>query len=181
MHKGWKRAIATMALITGAPALAANPAPVKAEGPKEDVDQIIELVNRELEGGTKQDIDITMSIYCKSPDVVLFESGPYIVKGYDDLKAAWAAYFKAFKKAEASYTDLHVGASGDLGYAFSLHNWKFTAHDGTVREDQHRVTHVYRRVEGKWCIIHENDSVPVKIVDIDTPEQPQSQPQPHAH
>lgn len=166
MHNGMKFAAPALAfaIMTG------GISPVDAatrSSQKSDEAQIRKLAMRELEGGTKQDIDITMSIYCKGPDIVLFESGPYIVKGYDDLKATWSAYFKAFKKAEATISDLHVGASGDLGYAFSLHNWKFTAHDGTVREDQHRVTHIYKRVQGKWCIIHENDSVPVKIVEID--------------
>lgn len=164
----WTVPALALAMLAGCAKPADDAAPASG---KSDEDQIRELVMRELEGGTKQDIDITMSIYCNSPDVVLFESGPYIVKGYDDLKAAWTAYFKAFKKAEATIDDLHVGASGDLGYAFALHNWKFTTHDGQVREDQHRVTHVYKRVEGKWCIIHENDSVPVKIVDIDDHEK----------
>lgn len=63
--------------------------------------------------------------------------------------------------------DLNVGTSGNLAYAFSRQQWKFTAPDGSVRQDEHRVTNVYRRVAGKWCMFHENDSVPSKIVEID--------------
>lgn len=166
MFKALKLAASVLALSALAGCEKAPDSSTHASG-KSDEDQIRELVQREIEGGTKQDIDITMSIYCNRPDVVLFESGPYVMKGYDKIKAAWEGYFKAFKQADASISDLQVGASGDLGYAFALHNWKFTTHDGQVREDQHRVTHIYKKVDGQWCIIHENDSVPVKIVALD--------------
>jgi uncharacterized protein (TIGR02246 family) len=128
-----------------------------------DEAQIRELVKTELAAGASHDIDKVMSVYWNSKDFVLFDAGPHVVVGYDALKAAWLAYFKAFPKAESSLDDLHVGFSGDVGYAFSLQTWKFHKPDGTVRTDVHRVTSIYKKVDGRWLCVHENDSIPSNI------------------
>ena len=134
-----------------------------AKDAKQDEDAIRKLVHTELEGGQAHDVDKVMSVYWNSKDFVLFDPGPKIVRGYDALKEAWIAYFKVFSKAEATLDELHVGASGDVGYAMSLQTWTFYKPDGTFRKDEHRVTNIYRKIDGRWVCILESDAVPVDL------------------
>lgn len=156
--------VVALALVSGC-AKPANEAPVASRDA--DVAAIKQLILSEGKGASTQDIDLTMSVYCKSPDFILYEAGPYVVRGYDALRETYLAYFKAFPKAEVKADDIHAEASGDVGYGFSLETWKFTTPDGKVREDLHRVTRGYRKIDGKWCVMHENDSIPANIVKLD--------------
>jgi ketosteroid isomerase-like protein len=164
----------TKALKWAAPALALA-ALSGCDKPKEaapadsaaDVEAIKQLIITEGKGASTQNIDLTMSVYCNSPDFHLFEAGPYVVRGYDKLRETYLAYFKAFPKAEVTPRDIRAAASGDVGYGHSEEVWKFTTPEGKVREDVHRVTRGYRKLGGKWCVMHENDSIPVDIVKLD--------------
>ncbi len=142
-----------------------------AEAPKADnaadVEAIKQLILTEGKGASTQDIDLTMSVYCNSPELHLFEAGPYVIRGYDDLKKTYLTYFKAFPKAEVTSKDIHAAASGDVGYGHSEETWKFTTPDGKTREDLHRVTRGYRKIDGKWCTMHENDSLPADLIALD--------------
>lgn len=168
--KALKWAVPAMALLALAgcqkPA-AEGDAAAKPADSAADVEAIKQLIADEGKGASTQDIDLTMSVYCNSPDFVLYEAGPYVVRGYDALKETYLAYFKAFPKAEVKAEDVQAYASGDTGFGFSLETWTFTTPDGKKREDLHRVTRGYRKIDGKWCVMHENDSIPADIVKLD--------------
>lgn len=166
MRKTLKFAVPALALavLSGCGKPAAEDA--KADNAA-DVEAIKQLIITEGKGASTQNIDLTMSVYCNSPDFHLFEAGPYVVRGYDALRETYLAYFKAFPKAEVTPRDIRAAASGDVGYGHSEEVWKFTTPDGKIREDVHRVTRGYRKIDGKWCTMHENDSIPVDIVKLD--------------
>lgn len=159
----WALPALALAMLAGCDKPATDAKPDNAA----DVEAIKQLILTEGQGASSQDIELTMSVYCNSPDFHLFEAGPYVVRGYDALRETYLAYFKAFPKAEVTSRDIHAAASGDVGYGHSEEVWKFTTPDGKTREDVHRVTRGYRKIDGKWCTMHENDSIPVDIVKLD--------------
>jgi ketosteroid isomerase-like protein len=83
--------------------------------------------------------------------------------GWDELDAAFKAVASWFSdSAEYDVEIVAAGASGDLAYTvgFEHNNVKV---DGQQRTYTLRVTHVYRREDGRWKIVHRHaDSPPAK-------------------
>jgi ketosteroid isomerase-like protein len=83
--------------------------------------------------------------------------------GWSELNAAFNAVASWFSdSAEYDFEVVAAGASGDLAYTvgFEHNNVKV---DGQQRTYTLRVTHVYRREDGQWKIVHRHaDHPPAK-------------------
>jgi len=53
-----------------------------------------------------------------------------------------------------------AGASGDLAYTLGYECFSFSMDGGPVEPITLRVTHVYRREDGEWKIVHRHADVP---------------------
>ena len=53
-----------------------------------------------------------------------------------------------------------AGASGDLAYTVGYEHTAFSMDGGPVAPTTLRVTHVYRREDGEWKIVHRHADVP---------------------
>jgi ketosteroid isomerase-like protein len=53
-----------------------------------------------------------------------------------------------------------AGASGDLAYTVGYEHTAFSLDGGPVQPHTLRVTHVYRREDGEWKIVHRHADVP---------------------
>jgi ketosteroid isomerase-like protein len=53
-----------------------------------------------------------------------------------------------------------AGASGDLAYTLGYEHITFSMDGGPVAPITLRVTHVYRREDGEWKIVHRHADVP---------------------
>ena len=63
-----------------------------------------------------------------------------------------------------------AGASGDLAYTLGYEHITFSMDGGPVEPMTLRVTHVYRREDGEWKIVHRHaDRVPI---DLSQPAEP---------
>ena len=148
--------LASALLFAAPPAFADKP---------EDLAAIKKLVETEMEGALKHDIDRVMSVYWHSKEFVLYDAVPGKFVGWDALKADYEDYFKTFPgQWSASHDELHVGASGDTGYAFSIQTWKFMKADGQVVTAVQRVTNIYRKIDGRWQCVHEHASLPADLL-----------------
>ena len=59
------------------------------------------------------------------------------------------------------YELLAAGASGDLAYTVGYENYEASRDGGPVTPNRLRVTHVYRRENGEWRIVHRHgDGLP---------------------
>ena len=55
-----------------------------------------------------------------------------------------------------------AGASGDLAYTLGYEHFSFSMDGGPVQPVTLRVTHVYRREDGEWKVVHRHaDSPPI--------------------
>ena len=97
------------------------------------------------------------------PEVVQFSLAPPLVERTDSsdpgpLKA-WLATFEAPPKREV--TQLEIAADGDVAYSTSIESMTATPKGGDEEFTLwYRVTVGLRRVEGRWLIAHEHESVP---------------------
>lgn len=117
-----------------------------------------------------------------APDVLFYDvKPPHAVSGVGALRANWQACLPHFPaRFRTEHRDWTIAVEGDLAFAYGLHR--------VVPEDEPdhpagatwiRVTVCYRRVEGRWRVVHEHASVPFDpltrqvafIADLDPQEQ----------
>jgi ketosteroid isomerase-like protein len=53
-----------------------------------------------------------------------------------------------------------AGVSGDLAYTVGFEHSEYSADGGEVKAQTLRVTHIYRREDGEWRIVHRHGDVP---------------------
>ena len=84
--------------------------------------------------------------------------------GWDAYKKDWEDFFAHFDgPITVELTDLHVTVVGPLGYGHSIQRVTGRMRDGNTLDLTVRVTDVYRKINGKWLIVHEHVSVPVDV------------------
>jgi uncharacterized protein (TIGR02246 family) len=137
-----------------------NAAPGNTDGTQE----IRAWLDRWTKAFTKQDIDNIMALY--TDDVVAYDIVPplqYIGKAA--YRADYQQFFSQYEgDLHVEIRDLHVGATGDLGYAAGLE-----LISGTLRRGQKktaiwlRFTSLLRKSDGHWLDFHDHVSVPADI------------------
>jgi ketosteroid isomerase-like protein len=75
----------------------------------------------------------------------------------------WNCTFPGPTKNTISDQTIHV--AGTLAYGHNIQTGEFTGKDGSKVKIVVRTTDIYRKVNGKWLIVEEHNSVPV---DLDT-------------
>ena len=129
-----------------------------------DIADLTAKTKFKLKAAAEQNIDNIMSCYLKSPETLLYDPCPGQYVGWDTIKTIFLDYHKKWPAMQGEMQHLHVGASGDLGHTFSIQVWKFKKPDGVVEEIVHRVTEIWRRVDGDWKCIHEHASTPMDLL-----------------
>ncbi|HYX21090.1 MAG TPA: SgcJ/EcaC family oxidoreductase [Thermoanaerobaculia bacterium] len=123
--------------------------------------EIRALIDRVVHAIRARDVDGVMSAF--APDVVSFDIGPPLQHGGGPAFAArWRELFDAYRgPIEYEVHDLDVTADDAVAFSHSLNRIAGTLENGRTSERWLRWTACYRRVEGRWRIVHEQVSVPV--------------------
>ena len=133
--------------------------------PSDDLSQLRMLETTLAAAFNDKDADAAMVVYAPGKSLSVFD-----VVGPPGAYFTWDAYREALKRFFATVrgplrftvSDLHVEASGDVGYGRSLqHVTGVRAKDGKPFEYTVRVSNVYRKLDGKWLIVHEHVSLPL--------------------
>jgi uncharacterized protein (TIGR02246 family) len=119
------------------------------------------------EGFNSKDVDKAMSVYAPGSQLFVFDvMPPREYKGWDAYKKDFEGLFSAFPgpiKNTISEQTIHV--VGSFAYGHNIQTSEFTGKDGTKVKIVARTTDIYRKINGKWLIVEEHNSVPV---DLDT-------------
>lgn len=109
--------------------------------------------------------DKIMSLYVPGQKLVAFDVTPpreYV--GWNTYKKSWQDFFALFNGPPTLQTEeMTIGADGNLGYFYGVERTLGTLTDGSKMDITVRVTRVFRKVGGKWLIVHEHVSVPVDL------------------
>lgn len=96
------------------------------------------------------------------PDTVLYDAiPPYKTVGKAAIREAWAnclPYFPETFKSE--HRDITIHVSGDIALVHGLHHFVPTPADDPSGQTWMRISVCYRRIDGKWKVVHEHISVP---------------------
>jgi ketosteroid isomerase-like protein len=124
-------------------------------------------IKRVLEGGVEavraRDIDGVMSIY--APELVAFDLVPPLrYVGAGAYRKRWEGAFSSFQGPigyEMHVLDITMG--DDVAFVHSLNRLSGTMTTGQKTDLWVRVTACFRKINGKWLIVHTHVSVPVDL------------------
>ena len=125
-----------------------------------DEAEIRELVAAWSQALEERDLDGLTAAY--APDVRLFDiKPPFRTDGVEAVRRLWEAclpYFPA--KFRSEHRSLEVTVNGDVAFAHGLHGIRPIDEAHPAGDTWIRVTICYRRIDGRWRVVHEHVSVP---------------------
>jgi uncharacterized protein (TIGR02246 family) len=148
------------ALVFSAGALAADHAAANAD--KAAIQALEDTYN---EGFIAKDVDKVMSVYVPGKELFVFDVvPPREYRGSDAYRKDFEGLFAAFPgpvKNTISEQTIHV--VGSLAYGHNVQTGEFVGHDGAKVKIVVRTTDIYRKIDGKWLIVEEHNSLPVDL------------------
>jgi uncharacterized protein (TIGR02246 family) len=152
-------ALSVAILVSANAAAADQPA---ADTDKAAIQALEETYN---EGFTSKDVDKLMSVYAPGKQLFVFDVvPPREYKSWEAYKKDFEELFSAFPgpvKNTISEQTVHV--VGSVAYGHNIQTSEFTGKDGTKVKIVDRTTDIYRKMNGKWLIVEEHNSVPVDL------------------
>lgn len=117
---------------------------------------ILSFEQEQVEAFNKGDVDKILSYY--DPDIVGFSSTKHDrFVGLEDLRKTFEYYLQKTSKLEYSISDPSIQVFGEIAI-LSFYWLVVTVYGKTRREVQGRGSHVYRKKNGQWKIVHEHFS-----------------------
>jgi uncharacterized protein (TIGR02246 family) len=138
-----------------------NPAPANADN--NAAKEIRGWLDRWMKAFKEKDADAVMALY--ADDVIAYDVVPPLqYVGKAAYRADYQQFFSQYESdLHVETRDLHVGASGDLGYAAGLELISGTLKNGQKSAVWLRFTSLFRKAEGRWLDFHDHVSVPADI------------------
>src|SRR5688572_27009726 len=102
-----------------------------------------------------------MLMHC-APDIVSFDMLPPLKhEGAQAIRRDWASALAPLEgPVEYEVRDLDIAIGGDVAFAHSLNRFGGTGRDGRRTVSWLRSTLGFRRIDGRWKLVHEHVSVP---------------------
>jgi uncharacterized protein (TIGR02246 family) len=122
--------------------------------------EIRELLDDWVRAARSQDLDAIVSHY--APDIVSFDAIVALqFKGVDAYRKHWEACF-SMCPGEMTFEihGLNIVADRDVAYSHCLCRCGATDESGEEKTSWMRGTTCYRRIDGRWKIVHEHFSAP---------------------
>lgn len=112
-----------------------------------------------------RDVARVMSIYQPDANLIVYDFGPAAEqRGSDELRRDYARFFARFKgPLESDLRNLHVATEPTVAFSYAMQRVRGTSTDGSKVELWVRFTQGYRKVSGRWMVVHEHLSVPVDM------------------
>lgn len=133
-----------------------------AAGTAEEIKAIQQSIAHDAE---QRDLDGIMSHYVQGDKLFVFDAYPprqYV--GWEAFRGDWKNFIDNLK-GPISYKlgDLQAFGDADFGYTHMIQYIRGTTQDGKPFALNLRETDVYRKIDGKWMIVHVHASVPVDL------------------
>lgn len=133
---------------------------MKTEQQKRDEADIRELIARWSKAVEAKDAAAVVEAY--TPGTVLYDAMPPArTVGVDAIQAVWEQAFPYFPDTfRSEHRDLTVEVDGDVAFVHGLHHFVPEPADHPCGSTWMRVTACYRRLDGRWRVVHEHVSIP---------------------
>jgi uncharacterized protein (TIGR02246 family) len=134
-----------------------------AVGRVQDEVQIRKLMESRIEAVRTKDVNA--SITNLAPDVMSFDVvNQLLYVGSDASRRRAKEWFTSFQGTIGyEIRDLSITAGDDVAFSHGLSHVSATSKDGGELDMWWRTTVCFSKVEGKWIIMHEHNSVPFDV------------------
>ena len=125
--------------------------------------QIRALIDRFAEAFCAKDIDGVMSVFAR--EIVSFDILPPLqAVGAETFVKHWQEFFDSYQDdMHVELPDVRITAGDDVAFSHCLHRVSGTLKTGRQTDWWLRWTAGYRKINGKWLIVHEQVSVPADL------------------
>jgi ketosteroid isomerase-like protein len=121
----------------------------------------LEQVTAALAAMLNGDPGPTIDSWAASDDITLFGAWGPIEKGYKPVTDTMRWVGSRFTGADAvDIENTVVASSGDLAYTVGFERSHVSVDGGPMRDAMVRVTHIYRRINGDWKLMHRHADFP---------------------
>jgi ketosteroid isomerase-like protein len=110
-----------------------------------------------------RDVAKIMSFFAPGNELVVFDvMTPREFAGADAYRKNWEGFVKMTNLPyKVELQDFQMTTDGTLGFSHLVHHVIGKLNDGTTLDMTTRVTHNYKKIDGRWFIVHEHVSVPI--------------------
>ena len=116
------------------------------------------VIPRQIEADTaihNGDAEPRFDLYSHNDPVTVHGAAGMTEQGWDRVGKTFRWLAGTFARADRfEFEVIAAGVSGDLAYTVGFEHSTVTRTDGEVKSYRLRVTHVYRRENGEWKIVH---------------------------
>lgn len=122
--------------------------------------EIRDLLNKRTEATRRKDVGALMESF--DSDVLSFDViDPLQFKDSAAIKERMEQWFSTFEGSiDLDINDLHITANDEIGFCSGLNHVHGTKLDGVVLDMWWRSTICLKKINGKWQILHQHNSVP---------------------
>ena len=130
---------------------------------KNDEAAIRRLLDDGIRSLRDKNIEGVMSLY--APEVVSFDIVPPLrYVGAEAFRKVWEEVFFVYQgPIDYEIHDLTITVGDDVAFTHSLNRISGTLNTGQKTDLWLRVTACFRKINGKWLIVHHQNSVPVDL------------------
>lgn len=109
------------------------------------------------------DLEALMTLY--APDIVSFDiAAPLQHIGADAKRTAWMEAFAAYAPPIGyEIRDLAITLNDGIAFGHSINRISGTLKNGTATDFWLRWTTCFRKIDGRWLLVHEQVSVPIDL------------------
>jgi ketosteroid isomerase-like protein len=119
---------------------------------------VAEMLPRQVEAEIalhNGDVEPRLAMWSTNDPVTLFGAYGMAKSGWDEVGETFRRLAARFSNpGDYDYELVAAGASGDLAYTVGIERHSVSIEGGPVKPHTIRVTHVYRRENGEWKIVH---------------------------
>ncbi|HSE40643.1 MAG TPA: SgcJ/EcaC family oxidoreductase [Acidobacteriota bacterium] len=122
--------------------------------------QIRALVEQWVSAVREKNVEAILSLYAK--DALFFDLAPPLrYSGIQAYRKSLEDWFRTFEVGvDYEIRDLRIIASDDVAFTDSLNHMTGKRTDGEDTDVWLRATIGFRKIDGKWLVVHEHVSVP---------------------
>ncbi len=102
-------------------------------------------------------------MFAKDADLIFFDITPLKYNGWAEYEKGVAVVFAGYQSLKCTVNDdAHGGRSGNQAWTAATISVHGVKKDGRVDDFSMRTSEIWEKRAGKWMIIHEHASVPMK-------------------
>ena len=144
-----------------APETAAATRPAGTSARRADEQEIRALIARYGAAANARDLPAVMRGYAETDALLVYDVSNKPFRGFAEVTRDWRQFFAAMRAIDLQFRDVEVTVDepGAFAYATFIERAALTPREGApFVNDNLRTTQVYRKLGGRWLIVHEHKS-----------------------